>query len=78
MCLAVPGRVLEMWDEGEWMKAGMVDFAGVHKQVNLSCVPDIQVGDFVVVHVGVALNKLDEQEARKTLELMDLATGDPT
>lgn len=65
MCLAIPAQVVEL-------RAGdnaVVDLAGVRKEISLSLVEDVQVGDYVIVHVGYALNKLDPEEAEKTLKL---------
>jgi hydrogenase expression/formation protein HypC len=68
MCLGVPGRVTEIWqDNGTPM--GRVDFGGVHKEVCLAYVPEIEVGQYTIVHVGFALTTLDEESARETLEL---------
>ena len=67
MCLAVPGRVLSI-DEGDPARSARVDFAGVVKSVALAFVPDAAVGDYVIVHVGVALSRLDEVEAQATLD----------
>ena len=66
MCLAVPGRVEEIIDEGA-VKIGRVNFGGVIKRVCLDFVPDLQVGDYTIVHVGFALEKIDEENAQKTL-----------
>jgi hydrogenase expression/formation protein HypC len=68
MCLAVPGRVIEI-DDKEMLKMAKVDFAGVVKEVCLDWVPEVQLNDFVVVHAGFALNKVDENEAKETLRL---------
>lgn len=68
MCLAVPGRVVEIWDRDETRMA-TVDFGGVRKEVCLEFVPDIQVGEYTIVHVGFALQRLDEQSAMETLAL---------
>ena len=68
MCLAVPGRVIEI-DDKEMLKMAKVDFAGVIKEVCLDWVPEVQLNDFVVVHAGFALNKVDENEAKETLRL---------
>ena len=53
------------------LRLARVDFAGIEKQVNLSLVPDAQVGDFVLVHVGVAIARVDAQEARKVFEYLE-------
>jgi hydrogenase expression/formation protein HypC len=71
MCLAVPGKIMSVSEEDPLFRVGKVDFGGVAREVNLSFLPDVKVGDYVIVHVGMAISKLDEEEARKTLE--DLA-----
>jgi hydrogenase expression/formation protein HypC len=68
MCLAVPGKVIEIArGESETFLPGKVSFSGVMKEVNLCFVPEVQPGDYVLVHVGVALAVVDEAEAEKTL-----------
>lgn len=66
MCLAVPGRVLAVEKRDDMLMAE-VDFGGVHKDVCLAYIPDVQVGEYVVVHVGFAIQRLDEQSAMETL-----------
>ncbi|MCX5197411.1 HypC/HybG/HupF family hydrogenase formation chaperone [Streptomyces sp. NBC_00249] len=68
MCLAVPGRVLEI-GERDGTRMATVDFGGVQKEVCLEYLPDLQVGEYAIVHVGFALQRLDEESARQTLEL---------
>jgi hydrogenase expression/formation protein HypC len=63
MCLAVPGKILEIAGEDPYLRAGRVSFGGVIKQVSLACVPEAKVGDYVLVHVGMALSVVDETEA---------------
>ncbi|MFJ3496296.1 HypC/HybG/HupF family hydrogenase formation chaperone [Streptomyces sp. NPDC086091] len=70
MCLAVPGRVLEI-EERDATRMAKVDFGGVVKDVCLEYVPDMRVGDYAIVHVGFALQRLDEESARQTLELFE-------
>ena len=65
MCLAVPGKIMSISGEGPYRRIGKVSFAGVVKDVNLSCVPEAKVGEYVIVHAGMALNVLDEEEARE-------------
>ena len=65
MCLAIPAQVVEL-REGDH---AVVDLAGVRKEISLSLVDDVAVGDYVIVHVGYALNKLDPEEAARTLAL---------
>jgi hydrogenase expression/formation protein HypC len=83
MCLAIPGKVVEIAQENG-LRMGRVDFGGVIKRVCLDYVPEVEVGDYTIVHVGFALSKIDEDEALKTLEMLtqmgaldeELAEGD--
>ena len=68
MCLGIPGRVVEIYDR-QGVTMGKVDFDGILKEVCLAYVPEIQVGDYTIVHVGFAITQLDEQEAQETLAL---------
>jgi hydrogenase expression/formation protein HypC len=68
MCLAVPGRVVGI-EERDGTRMAQVDFGGVVKDVCLAYVPEAQVGEYVIVHVGFALQRLDEESARASLEL---------
>lgn len=71
MCLAVPGQIQSIRDDGGPLKRiGRVSFGGILKDVNLAYVPEAKVDDFVVVHVGFALSVVDEAEARETLEYL--------
>ena len=70
MCLAVPGRVLSIDDEGETTRSGRVTFGGIERRVSLAFVPEAAVGDYVLVHVGFALTKIDEAEAAKVFEYL--------
>jgi len=65
MCLAIPAQVVELLPDDQ----AMIDLGGVRKEVSLALVSDVAVGDYVIVHVGYALNKLDPDEAAKTLAL---------
>ncbi|MBL8146220.1 MAG: HypC/HybG/HupF family hydrogenase formation chaperone [Anaerolineae bacterium] len=67
MCLGIPGRVTELFDQ-HGAKMGRVDFGGVVKEVCLEYVPEVVVGDYVIVHVGFAITRLDEESALETLE----------
>ena len=69
MCLGVPGRVVSIADDDGILR-GKVDFGGVRRRVCLEHVPDVAVGEWVLVHVGFALARLDEEEARRTFELL--------
>jgi hydrogenase expression/formation protein HypC len=68
MCLAIPGRILEMVDEPN--RLAKVDVAGVRRTVNIGLLDDAGIGDFVLIHVGFALSKVDEAEAEATLSLL--------
>ena len=69
MCLAVPGKLMSI--EGEdLLRRGQVSFGGISKLVNLSCVPEARIGDYVLVHVGLAISVVDEQEARQVFEYL--------
>lgn len=70
MCLAVPGKVLSI-EERDGTRMATVDFGGVLKDVCLVYLPDIQVGEYAIVHVGFALQRLDETSARRSLELFE-------
>ena len=65
MCLAIPGELIEISDGEALMRTGKVSFGGVVKEVNLACVPEACVGDFVTVHVGLALSVVDQKEAER-------------
>jgi hydrogenase expression/formation protein HypC len=70
MCLAVPGRLVEIIDEDPLFRRGRVDFGGLTKDVNLAYIPEAEVGEYVLVHVGFGLSTVDRDEARKTLALL--------
>jgi|OpeIllAssembly_1097287.scaffolds.fasta_scaffold169714_2 hydrogenase expression/formation protein HypC len=65
MCLAIPVRIVELQDN----EIALADVGGIRKAISLALVDDVQVGDFVIAHVGYAINKLDAEEAEKTLAL---------
>ena len=69
MCLAVPGRVAETYRENDVLM-GKVDFSGVTRRVCLEHVPDVRVDEYVLVHVGFALSKIDADEAKKVFEFL--------
>ncbi|GHF86179.1 HypC/HybG/HupF family hydrogenase formation chaperone [Streptomyces thermodiastaticus] len=70
MCLAVPGKVVSIDHRADPL-TGLIDFGGVRKQACLEYLPDVQVGEYVIVHVGFALQRLDEASARASLELFE-------
>ncbi len=69
MCLGVPGRIVEVYQTGG-LRMGKVDFGGVTKEACLEYVPEAQIGDWTIIHVGFALNILTEQDAQETLALL--------
>ncbi len=73
MCLAVPGQVVNVADDP--LRTATVSFGGVTKSVSLALVPEARVGDYVIVHVGFAISKLDEDAARRSLELLAQLDG---
>jgi hydrogenase expression/formation protein HypC len=68
MCLAVPGRIVEIGSDAGPLRSGRVDFGGVLRRVNLAFVPEAAPGDYVLVHVGFAIARVDDDEARRALE----------
>ena len=70
MCLAVPGKLVEVEGDDPTWRSGKVDFGGILKEVTLGCVPDVVVGDYVLVHVGLAISKVDEEEAQKVFQYL--------
>ena len=71
MCLAIPGKISSIESDDPIMRTGKVDFGGVIREVNLAYVPEANLGDYVVVHAGFALNVVDEAEAARILETID-------
>ncbi len=70
MCLAVPGRLLSIAGDDPLARTGKVSFGGILKEVSLTCVPEAKIGDYVIVHAGLAISVLDEEEAARTLEYL--------
>lgn len=71
MCLAIPGKIVEIDAElDDLFRTAKVSFGGIHKSINLCMVPAAQVGDYVLVHVGVAISKIDEEEAIKVFNYL--------
>ena len=70
MCLAVPGKVVSIDESNPELKMAKVNFSGVSKEVCIQWLPDVNIGDYVLVHVGFALNKIDEKDAQDTLRIL--------
>ncbi len=70
MCLGIPGEILSIEEKAQGLRRGRVSFGGVVREVSLDLVPEAQVGDYVVVHVGVAISVIDAEEARSVFALL--------
>ena len=70
MCLAVPGKLISMSADEPILRTGRVRFGGISKEINLALVPEAAVGDYLLVHAGVAIGIIDQQEAEKALEYL--------
>lgn len=75
MCLAVPGKITEIEEEDGGLRFGTADFGGVSKRVCLSYVPEAGIGDYVLVHVGFAISRVDEEEARSVFDELRRVEG---
>lgn len=76
MCLAIPGRVVAISDGAGFDRRGTVDFAGARQEVSLAYLPETKIGDYVLVHVGFAMTRLDTDEAERILlEIRELEAG---
>ncbi len=71
MCLAIPGKVLEIQNDAAGVRMGKTNFGGIVKSVCLEYTPEVQCGDYVLVHVGFALSKVDEAEAQRTYAALE-------
>ena len=74
MCLAIPGKVLEI-DTAVQPTMGTVSFGGIQKRVCLEWIPDLKVGEYVIVHVGFAISRMNEEEAQETIKLLEEMAG---
>jgi hydrogenase expression/formation protein HypC len=76
MCLAVPGRLVEITDGGDIaFRVGKVDFGGIRKDINLAYTPEAEVGKYVLVHVGFAISVIDEDEAKRVFKYLEEMGG---
>jgi hydrogenase expression/formation protein HypC len=76
MCLAIPGRIIEMVDDAN--SIAKVDVSGVRRNINIALLDEVGVGDYVLIHVGFALSKVDEKEAEETLRILrELGSYEP-
>lgn len=70
MCLAVPGKIISIDSTDPIMRTGKVNFGGIVKEINLAYVPEAEVGNYVIVHVGFAISIVDEEEANRVFEYL--------
>jgi hydrogenase expression/formation protein HypC len=70
MCLAVPGKIVSMEGDDPMLRRGRIDFGGVVKEASLAYTPGVEVGDYVIVHVGFAISRVDEEEAERVFEYL--------
>ena len=70
MCLGVPGKLLEVYQQDD-LPMGKVEFGGIAKQICLAYIPEAEVGDYVIVHVGFAISRIDEEEAREIFSYLE-------
>ena len=68
MCLAIPGQIIEFTDTDLLTRRGIVDFEGIRKEVSLAFVPEAEAGDYVLVHVGFGISRVDQEEAERVFE----------
>lgn len=73
MCLGVPGRLVERVEPTEELASGVVEFAGIRRRVCLACVPEAQPGDYVIVHAGIAISRIDAVEAQRVFAYLQEA-----
>jgi hydrogenase expression/formation protein HypC len=80
MCLAIPGRIVRWIDRRPPFATAAVEFGGVRRDVNLACTPEAEIGDYVLVHAGIAITRIDAEEAARvlaTLKDLDLTEDEP-
>ncbi|MBN1852970.1 MAG: HypC/HybG/HupF family hydrogenase formation chaperone [Pirellulales bacterium] len=70
MCLAVPGKVVEWIEQEPPFPRAMVEFGGVRREIYMACLPDAAIGDYVIVHAGIAISRMDTEEANQVFELL--------
>lgn len=71
MCLGVPGQIIEFDSPSEGLATALVEFAGIRRRVCTACVPEARAGDFVIVHAGIAISRIDPAEAQKIFAYLD-------
>ena len=76
MCLAIPGKVISIEDDSSTIRMAKIDFNGIIKEASLVYVSEAKVGDYVIVHVGFAISKIEEENANKTFEYLEATNKD--
>lgn len=71
MCLAIPGKVIEWADRDTPLVMAYVEFGGVRRQISLACVPEADVGDYILAHAGIAISRIDKAEAERVLKILE-------
>lgn len=71
MCLAVPGKIVSIVNDDPIFRTGKVSFAGIMKEINLAYVPEAKINDYVIVHAGFAISKIDEEEAKQIFQYLE-------
>ncbi|HEX9756515.1 MAG TPA: HypC/HybG/HupF family hydrogenase formation chaperone [Nitrospiria bacterium] len=71
MCLGIPGKIINILDDGPLTRTGKVSFGGILKEINLAYTPEASVGDYVIVHAGFSISKINEQEASRVFDYLD-------
>ena len=71
MCLAIPGKVIEWIERESPFATATVEFGGVRRRVSMDCVPEAVEGDYVIVHAGIAISRVDREEAMRVLQTLD-------
>jgi len=67
MCLAVPGKIIKIFEDDPLSRMGQIDFSGISKEISLAYLPEAKLDDYVIVHAGFAISLIDEEDARKSL-----------
>jgi len=75
MCLGIPGQIVQQQEPADGLACGVVEFAGIRRRVCLACVPEAQLGDYVIVHAGIAISRVDPVEAQRVFAYLE-AIGD--
>ncbi len=76
MCLAIPGKILEIENsQDQYSRNALVSFGGIKKSINITMVPEAKINDYIIAHVGIAISIIDEEEAKQTLQFLKNTEG---